>query len=456
MKKKCLLGIAVFITAWCINHTSAQNSLASGPMVGHVEMMEAEIWLQTNKASIVQIYYWDTTIQSPTHKNLHKLLNKTVFQSEKVFTDKKTDHIAHIKVARLEPGKVYAYRVYINHREVVLPYKTLIKTPKLWQWRGDPPEFTVALGSCMYVNDSIYDRPGKPYGSDYRIFESIHQAAPDIMLWLGDNFYYREADWYSRTGMRYRASHTRAIRELQPLLASTSHYAIWDDHDYGPNDSDGSWHLKDTALAVFQDYWANPSYGVNGKKGITSAFQYGDIDFFLMDNRYFRTANKCKTCTPRAYLGKDQIDWLIEAMVSSFAPFKIVAIGGQVLNTAKASETYINLNEDERAYLLKRIEDENIKGVVFVTGDRHFAELSHLNTTSGLQMLDITTSPLTAGLYSDPKDINTNRVEGTLVDKERNFCMLRFYGPRKARNMEISMRNTDGKVLWTQTFKQEN
>jgi alkaline phosphatase D len=30
-----------------------------------------------------------------------------------------------------------------------------------------------------------------------------------------------------------------------------SHYAIWDDHDYGPNNADKSYHLKETSRKVF-------------------------------------------------------------------------------------------------------------------------------------------------------------------------------------------------------------
>jgi alkaline phosphatase D len=441
--------LLVFIAFLIAPSANFSQSLLSGPMVGHVDMMEAKIWLQTTAPVDVQIAFWDTTGQGFSMPKPNKLR-----LTETIKTTTKGDHIAHFTVGRLEPGTVYGYAVFLNGKYLPLANPTNFKTQTLWQWRTDPPDFTLAMGSCAYIGDSIYDRPGKSYGSNYQIFEKINEKKPDLMLWLGDNFYMREVDWYSETGMRYRASKFRALPELKGLFAATPHYAIWDDHDYGPNDSDRTFVLKETAREVFQDYWENPTYGLPGKGGITTMFQYADVDFFLLDNRWFRTANRCKACPDRQYLGHDQIDWLIEAMAGSQAPFKIVACGGQVLNTAKESETYINLNEEERAYLLKRIAEEKIKGVVFATGDRHFSEVSALTNEAGLRVLDITASPLTSGVYKNPKDVNANRIEGSLVDKEHNFCLLKFSGKRKARVMEVAFHGEQGQLIWSQRFEE--
>lgn len=100
------------------------------------------------------------------------------------------------------------------------------------------------------------------------------------MVWLGDNAYLRDADWDSRSGVYHRYSHSRAVKELQPLIANTPQYAIWDDHDYGPNDSDRSYYGKEWTRAAFQDFWANPVYGAGDTEGITGAFSHSDADFF--------------------------------------------------------------------------------------------------------------------------------------------------------------------------------
>ena len=159
------------------------------------------------------------------------------------------------------------YAVIVNGRRISRPYPLRFQTQKLWQWREEPPAFRIALGSCAYVNEPEYDRPGNAYGGGLEIFTSIVRTKPDAMLWLGDNVYLREVDWYTRTGILARYTHSRSIPELQPLLASTHHYATWDDHDFGPNNSDRSWIHKDVSLDAFKLFWGNPGYGVGGKPG---------------------------------------------------------------------------------------------------------------------------------------------------------------------------------------------
>ena len=154
-------------------------------------------------------------------------------------------------------------------------YAATFQTQPMWRWRTDPPAMKIAIGSCAYINDPPYDRPGRPYGDGVEIFKAIADQKPDAMVWLGDNIYYREADWLSESGMRYRYAQNRELAELQPLLASAHHYAIWDDHDFGPDDSDRTFRLRETALGVFKDYWANVTYGTDGDARRIRAFRVG-------------------------------------------------------------------------------------------------------------------------------------------------------------------------------------
>jgi alkaline phosphatase D len=71
------------------------------------------------------------------------------------------------------------------------------------------------------------------------------------MVWMGDNIYLREADWSAESSIFRRYTHTRSHPLLQKLLGSTHHYATWDDHDYGPNNSDRSlWNKKITTTPL--------------------------------------------------------------------------------------------------------------------------------------------------------------------------------------------------------------
>jgi alkaline phosphatase D len=419
---------------------SGNAALQSGPMLGYAEMREVMIWVQANTEAMVSINYWE--VENPDKK----------YTTKTIATNPTTGNTAKCIADQVQPGRSYQYDVIINGAAVKLPYPTTFKSQSLWRWRTDPPAFSVATGSCAYINEPEYDRPGVPYGSDYQIFGNIAAQKPDLMVWLGDNTYLREADWFTRTGIVHRYTHSRSVPELQSLLAATNHYAIWDDHDYGPNDSDGTWVHKEMVANIFENFWGNPTYGIPGQKGCATAFQYNDVDFFLLDNRYYRTPNYCETC-PRTSLGKEQLEWFLASLAASTAPFKLVAIGGQMVTTSTNGETYGHFYPAERDTILARIARENIKGVVFLTGDKHYTELTRMKNPAGNWVYDLTTSAFTSGSFKDAatKDPNQLRVEGTVVDSH-NFSMLRFSGPRRERQLEISVYDADGALKWVRTI----
>lgn len=439
MKSKVLLLVSLLVAAFTL---PAQHALLqSGPMLGYSQMREVMLWVQTTGPASVQFTYWPEI--SP-----ERIEHTDVYQTvmEEAFT-------AHLVADKVEPGLKYEYKLLINGKPVELSYPTTFQSQSLWQWRTDPPDFKLALGSCNYVNETVYDRPGTPYGANYQIFSSIYQQKPDMMLWMGDNTYLREVDWNSWSGILKRNTHTRSLPELQPLLASTHHYATWDDHDYGPDNSDRSFIHKEKTLEAFKLFWGNPTYGLPGMGGVTTQFQWADVEFFLLDDRYFRSPDRRKT-GEATQLGEEQIQWLIDALASSYASFKFVVTGGQVLSTAAYAETYINYFPEERTRLLKLIEEENLKNVIFLTGDVHHSELSKLALNNGNVLYDFTVSPFTAG--PDTRELTRNGlvVDGTVV-QERNFGTIEVTGPRNQRTLTLRVFNSDGEELWMQTIEQQ-
>jgi len=420
----CLLFMPVLIWA----------QLQSGPMLGAIELRSAKIWVQTEKEALVRLeikkhrskesWRWVSTAKSVTEDAL----------------------CVTFDIGQLEPGTTYTYRIKVGGKEISRPYPLAFTTQSLWQWRTDPPAFKVAMGSCNYINEAAYDRPGKPYGGDYFIFDKIAETKPDVMLWLGDNTYLREADWNSRSGVLHRYTHSRSIPEVQKLLATCPNYAIWDDHDYGPNDANSSWIHKAWTREAFQLFWANPSYGLSPNNGITTAFSHNDIDFFLLDDRWYRSSEGLKDSCSREMLGQQQIEWLINALKSSKAPFKIVANGSQVLNSMALYENYAQFH-CEREKLLQRIAAEGIKNVIFVTVDRHHSEISRLEV-NGVVFHDVTASPLTSSFPANrDNEPNANRIAGSLILK-RNFAVFEFTGPRKTRELLIRFFDNTGKEVY--------
>lgn len=417
---------------------SQQDLLRSGPMVGYSEMKEVAVWIQLKEAAEVFMEY---QIEGDPSK---------VFRTKTYRPEKEKAYCATMIADEVEPGLKYDYSIYINDVKLDFPYPTQFRTQDLWHWRREPTDFKFTIGSCFYINDEQYDRPGRPYGGGYEILTAIYKSRPEFMIWLGDNYYLREADWFTTTGYHHRASHTRATKELQPLLASVHHYAIWDDHDYGPNDSDRTWKLKNTAVETFNTFWANPPFDLNLGGGITNYFQWSDCDFYLLDNRYHKSPNS----QPGTVLGRIQLEWLKSMLLESKASFKFVCVGGMFLSTAARFENFSKAAPDERDELIKFIQDNSISGVIFLTGDRHFAELSALQEDGKVSIYDFTSSPLTASPASafGRDEVNDNKVPGTSYF-DRNFGEIQVTGDRKNRIATINLKNSNGDVIWSHVVR---
>jgi alkaline phosphatase D len=204
----CKNIIVIFIILTYTQFSTGQKSLLqSGPMLGPVTLRDVTLWLQTKSEAKVHFTYQE--------KGIKALPMKTAV----ILTKPENAYIATVHLPNLKTGTTYEYRVFINNQPVGFEYPLQFTTQEHWQFRKDPKDFTFVAGSCFYVNDPDYDRPGKPYGGEFEILEHINKANPDLMVWLGDNIYLREGDYESRSGIYYRNTHTRSFKGLQPLLA---------------------------------------------------------------------------------------------------------------------------------------------------------------------------------------------------------------------------------------------
>jgi len=422
---------------------SQKKLLQSGPMVGYSEMFEVMLWVQTNSPAKVKIQY-----RSKTEP-------KTQFWTNSVQTEKDKAFTAKLLADQVLPSKEYTYTLYINDKKVSFDYPTKFQTQKLWKWRTDAPEFSFACGSGAFINEAEYDRPGKGYGGDYEIYENIPKQNPDFMVWLGDNIYLREPDWNTQTGFFHRYTHTRSTPEMQALLAGTHQYAILDDHDYGPNDSDRSFWNKNVSLNTFDLFWANPSTGVGDIKAAVSYFSWGDCDFFMLDNRTFRTPNYRKEDN-KTQLGKEQLEWLKDNLSSSHATFKFVVVGGQFLSTCGMYETYANYGfAAERQEIIDYIHFNEIRNVIFLTGDRHQSEISVLKRDRKPTIYDITVSALTSrASRKNENEVNPLRVEESIINV-KNFGLIKLSGVRNERVLSAVFHDTSGKEIYRYEIKEE-
>ncbi|MCX6187557.1 MAG: alkaline phosphatase D family protein [Bacteroidetes bacterium] len=436
--------------------SSNAQSIVSGPMLGYAEHTENLIWLQVKDVQQVSVKY---TEQGKSEWN-ELALSATNF---------KETQILKFVLTGLRMGTNYQYKILLDGKEMTFNYPLTFKTKKLWEWRTEAPDFSFLLGSCNYVNDTAFDRPGKPYGQGTNILNYMAESGADFMVWLGDNTYTREADFSSESGMKYRYQHTRGDKNLQKLLASMNHYATWDDHDYGDNDANKHFWFKDISRKLFIDYWGNKIAGQNGE-GIYHNFKWSDAEFFMLDDRWFRDESELdEKINLKTQLGTKQLDWLKQSLAHSSAVFKFIVVGGQFLNTETDKESF-NLYIKERAEILKFITNNKINGVVFLSGDRHHTELLKYNIkyddkdvvgfkTTGIlnyPLYDLTSSPISAGISNILKTkeaTNPLRVENTLM-VDNNYCGIKISGKKGQRLLTISCYDKTGIVKWGYTINE--
>ena len=430
-----LILILFLITQGLTPIKGLSGTLVSGPMLGYAEHREAQIWLEVSPDSkLLEVEYLPASGKG---------------QKKKITTDIQGSSFAiplKITFPLLEMNTTYAYEIFLDGKKQEFPFPTRFSTRALWEHRTDSPDFTFLFGSCVYLNDSLYDRPGKPYGQSDSILAAMEKTPSDFILWGGDNTYLREADYSSESGIRYRYSKNFSHPLLRPLRASRCNFAIWDDHDFGPNDSGKDFPLKDLTQNVFKEYWCSPAFG--GADGGTYQLRHwSDADFFLLDDRFFRSACESETekSLPCDFLGSTQMEWLINGLSRSSAKIKFIVCGSQVLNPLNNGECF-RLYKKEYGELMQFISKSGLPGIVFLSGDRHFSEIIKDSTTAAYPLYDITSSPITSGVFRVEKSAEKNnpfRIPGSLF-VENNYAAISVSGKRDERVIRVSWHDAKG------------
>jgi alkaline phosphatase D len=307
--------------------------------------------------------------------------------------------------------------------------------------RPTRPDFTrlparIAFGSCADQN--------KPQP----IWDAVLASRPDLFVFLGDNVY---GDTRDEAVLRAKYEKLAEQPGFRRLCAQVPILATWDDHDYGEDDAGADYPMKERSRQIFCDFWGEPADSPRRvRDGIHDAVTFASagrrLQIILPDLRFNRTpirkldlggttyrdwSKKIEGAgreVPGPYernpdpaasmLGEAQWRWL-EARLGEPADLRILASSLQVVADFPGWEAWINYAEDHQR-LLQAIRARRANGLVCISGDTHYAEISRLDTNAPYPLWDITASGLTEVWPVTPP--NSRRIGSVL--REQNFGLL--------------------------------
>jgi len=299
----------------------------------------------------------------------------------------------------------------------------------------------IAFGSCAKQS------------KEQPIWNAVLANKPDLFVFLGDNIY---GDTRDMNELRAKYAQLAAKPGFQKLRATTPIAAIWDDHDYGEDDAGGDYPMKEQSRQIFLDFWNEPAdsprRSLNGqpRDGVYASYLFGPperrVQLILPDLRFNRTPivrqdlggtsykaweeakRKAGGEVPGPYarspdheatmLGERQWQWL-ERQFDVPAHVRIFASSLQVLADFPGWEAWVNYTRDQQR-LFDLIRRKRASGVVFISGDTHYAELTRQDVNVPYTFWELTSSGLTEVW---PVNVpNSNRVGSQL--REPNFGMI--------------------------------
>ena len=411
-----------------------KGKLVAGPIQGHTTVNSIKIWLLVKNVDSMDV----------------RLINTVTNQkhSQNIYTSSATCLKNHCPVIvefnSLRPDNEYHCEIVIDGKVVG---ENLFKT-----YPDDPAKsFSFMIGSCAVNVPNVF-KPFHP-GNEDRIYPRMAETPSDFMLWLGDYLYYVFFQYRNYENMFKKNISKREKNKLHEFLLSKPQYSIWDDHDYGPNDGDSRWPLRESSLDVFKQFWPNPNYGLPEAPGCFFKFEYLDTEFFMTDNRYYRMPHG-DSLAP--YLGNAQLNWLKSSLKESSATFKFIATGSQVINEMNEGECFLH-HKREINELFNFIKNENITGVIFLSGDRHFTELLKMEREDSYPFYEFTSSPITS-IGRRPKNMpelsNPQIVEGTLALRQ-NYGRVTVSGKEGNRICLLETFNNKGELEWSYTIEEQ-
>lgn len=403
---------------------AAKPALISGPMQGYTTPASAKVWLLVKSTHKVRLTLHDANglfvleAFTDTMSGLNKITPLT------------------FEFKGLQPETKYEVSVELDGKDSGKKFS--VQT----LGAATVKDFSFLLGSCAFLPPKIF-RLFYP-GRKEKIFDSMSSVGGDFMFWLGDNVYYRQFPASPYKVMFRSNLQMRTNRRIRSFLTSIPQCAIWDDHDYGTNNSDSSYCYRKDALKIAKMFWPNAFFGTSETPGNYCNFRMYDAEFFMLDDRYYR--KQCDSVNS-SLMGQKQLDWFFATLKLSTATFKFVAVGTQVISIHSTHEYFAQF--PDRQKIFDFIKDNAIGGVIFLTGDIHHSVITKHQLPGFYPFYDFTCSPLTSIVHTQhPHEYNNTQVVNNKFAIQHNFGHVAVTGPSGSRKCVIETRDSFGKKIW--------
>ncbi|MDF1701251.1 MAG: alkaline phosphatase D family protein [Planctomycetota bacterium] len=352
MQTRTLAALLILLVAALLAAPlEAKPQRPRGPLVGHVGPTTAVLWFYTGYRPGVRLYYRPADAPKTAARWIPMPAAATGPQT------------ARVTVRDLQPDTDYVYRFTFKGRTEDTWAGRFRTAPKA----GAATRFRLAVTSCMKHDHDYQDA-----------WRHLLAEKPDFQLLLGDNVY---ADSTTRKVLWDHHLRMRGVWQFAQVIRNVPTYAMWDDHDFAGDNRGGEVKTKARSLDVFQELWANPAAGAPGVPGAFFQLSRGDVDFFVLDGRYYRSRVEARNDSRKRMIGDAQFRWLAERMRASTARFKVIASGSTI--EVEGEDTWVNYRFDlERIW--KLVQTERIGGVIWLSGDLHESQIeTHAKARTG-------------------------------------------------------------------------
>jgi len=344
VKSKTLITFpALVILCLALQYSAKAGVLTHGPMVGHTTDTTVLIWIRADSLCEMQV------------RLTPKSRGKTIV-SETVRLTEEDNFCGSAEVRGLSPRATYSYHVFLNNKEQPCPVRqefTTFASPQ------KPCIVRIGFGHSLRG-------PGAQM-----IWRAIKTKKPDMFILMGDNIY---SDSTEPAKQRRMFLQFRADPYFRAFGATTPIYAVWDDHDYGLDNSDRTQPGKQRSLKTFNEIWPNPKSQAVQVPGIWTRFTVGCAEFFLLDVRYHRFPNRDPDGPTKTMLGAEQFSWLTNSLLESLAVFKF-PVSGSSWNCG-GPEGWNHTFTFEYDALLDHIAAKQIPGIILLGGDQHACKIA--------------------------------------------------------------------------------